>query len=238
MPYHCRIPVRYCLAYVRVCSGLRDRYRKLVLRTLRSLVGKYQTCVPVQLRHRCGSAMRGLGYGSRTESRRGALSLLVSHNQSLRLICPLFPNLCTSSALPNLSPRFLASGWSIVIRVDHARPVSHPCARYINPSALRRRRCGLPNAPNALAPNARTGIYQCFMYGRWMPQGFDGSAGLIPCKSPSYLLHILIMADLFFATCAELVRVLLIMTRAWKVHDALIKVVVNTLIELASKRGR
>ena len=43
-------------------------------------------------------------------------------------------------------------------------------------------------------------------------------------------LHILIMTDLFFATYDELV----LLTKAWKMHDALIKVVVHILIELAS----
>ena len=47
-------------------------------------------------------------------------------------------------------------------------------------------------------------------------------------------LHILIMTDQFFATYDELV----LLTKAWKVNDALIKVVVNILIELANKRGR
>ena len=42
------------------------------------------------------------------------------------------------------------------------------------------------------------------------------------------------MTDLFFANYDELV----LLTRAWKVHDALLKVLVNILIELASKRGR
>ena len=45
-------------------------------------------------------------------------------------------------------------------------------------------------------------------------------------------LHILIMADLCFATYDEL----LLLTKSWKMHDALIKVVVHNdiLIELAS----
>ena len=38
------------------------------------------------------------------------------------------------------------------------------------------------------------------------------------------------MTDLFFATYDELI----LLTKAWKMHDALIKVVVNILIELAS----
>jgi len=42
------------------------------------------------------------------------------------------------------------------------------------------------------------------------------------------------MTDLFLVTYDE--RVLL--NKAWKMHDALIKVVVNMLIELASKRAR
>ena len=44
------------------------------------------------------------------------------------------------------------------------------------------------------------------------------------------------MTDLFFATYDELV----LLNKAWKMHDALIKVVVNNvmLIELASKRAR
>ena len=42
------------------------------------------------------------------------------------------------------------------------------------------------------------------------------------------------MADLFFATYDELV----LLNKAWNMHDALIKVVVNMLIELASKRAR
>ena len=41
---------------------------------------------------------------------------------------------------------------------------------------------------------------------------------------------ILIMTDLFFATYGELV----LLTKAWKMHDALITVVVHILIELAS----
>ena len=44
-------------------------------------------------------------------------------------------------------------------------------------------------------------------------------------------LHSLIMTDLFFATYDELV----LLTKAWKMHTPLIKVVVNILIELASK---
>ena len=47
-------------------------------------------------------------------------------------------------------------------------------------------------------------------------------------------LHVLIVTELFWATYGELI----LLTKAWKVHDALIKVVVNILIELASKRGR
>ena len=43
-------------------------------------------------------------------------------------------------------------------------------------------------------------------------------------------LHILIMAGLFFATYGELV----LLTKARKMHDALTKVVVHILIELAS----
>ena len=43
-------------------------------------------------------------------------------------------------------------------------------------------------------------------------------------------LHILIMTDLFCATYDELV----LLTKAWKIYDALITVVVHILIELAS----
>ena len=43
-------------------------------------------------------------------------------------------------------------------------------------------------------------------------------------------LNILIITDLFFATYGELV----LLTKAWKIHDALIKVVVHMLIQLAS----
>ena len=44
------------------------------------------------------------------------------------------------------------------------------------------------------------------------------------------------MTDIFWATYGELA----LLTKAWKMHDALIKVVVNNvmLIELASKRAR
>ena len=42
--------------------------------------------------------------------------------------------------------------------------------------------------------------------------------------------HILMMADLFFVTYAELA----LLTRAWKMQDALAKVVVHIMIELAS----
>ena len=49
-------------------------------------------------------------------------------------------------------------------------------------------------------------------------------------------LDILIMADLFFATYDELV--LLTWSKAWKMHDALIKVAVHMLIELASNPAR
>ena len=42
------------------------------------------------------------------------------------------------------------------------------------------------------------------------------------------------MTDLFFATYDEL----FLLDKAWKMHDALIKVVVSMLIELASKRAR
>ena len=42
------------------------------------------------------------------------------------------------------------------------------------------------------------------------------------------------MTDLFFATYDELV----LLNKAWKMHDVLIKVVVNMPIELASKRAR
>ena len=42
------------------------------------------------------------------------------------------------------------------------------------------------------------------------------------------------MTDLLFATYGE--RILL--TKAWKIHDALVKVVVNILIELASNSTR
>ena len=46
-------------------------------------------------------------------------------------------------------------------------------------------------------------------------------------------LHILIMTDLFFATYDELI----LLTKSWKVHDVLIKIVVHNviLIEVASK---
>ena len=40
----------------------------------------------------------------------------------------------------------------------------------------------------------------------------------------------MIMTDLFFATYGELA----LLTKAWKLHDALMKVVVHILIELAS----
>ena len=43
-------------------------------------------------------------------------------------------------------------------------------------------------------------------------------------------LHILSMTNLFFATYDELV----LLTKAWEMHDASIKVVVHILIELAS----
>ena len=38
------------------------------------------------------------------------------------------------------------------------------------------------------------------------------------------------MTDLFFVTYDELI----LLAKAWKMHDALVKVVVNILIELAS----
>ena len=44
------------------------------------------------------------------------------------------------------------------------------------------------------------------------------------------------MTDLFFATYSY--DEIFLLNKAWKIHDALIKVVVNMLIELASKRGR
>ena len=47
-------------------------------------------------------------------------------------------------------------------------------------------------------------------------------------------LHILIVTELFWATYDELV----LLTKAWKMHTPFIKVVVNILIELASKWGR
>ena len=42
------------------------------------------------------------------------------------------------------------------------------------------------------------------------------------------------MTDLFFATYDELI----LLTKAWHMHDALVKVVVNILIELASNSAR
>ena len=42
------------------------------------------------------------------------------------------------------------------------------------------------------------------------------------------------MTDLFFATYDELI----LLTKAWKMHDALVKVVVTILIELASNSTR
>ena len=42
-------------------------------------------------------------------------------------------------------------------------------------------------------------------------------------------LHILIMTDLFFATYNELV----LLTKAWKMHDAIITVVVHNVILIA-----
>ena len=42
------------------------------------------------------------------------------------------------------------------------------------------------------------------------------------------------MTDLFFVTYDELI----LLTKAWKMHDALVKVVVNILIELASNSTR
>ena len=42
------------------------------------------------------------------------------------------------------------------------------------------------------------------------------------------------MTDLFFVTYDELI----LLTKAWKMHDALVKVVVNILIELASNSAR
>ena len=45
-----------------------------------------------------------------------------------------------------------------------------------------------------------------------------------------FIIIILIMTDLFFATYGELT----LLAKAWKVHDGLIQVVVHMLIELAS----
>ena len=42
------------------------------------------------------------------------------------------------------------------------------------------------------------------------------------------------MTDLFFATYDELI----LLTKAWKMHDALIKVVVTILLELASNSAQ
>ena len=42
------------------------------------------------------------------------------------------------------------------------------------------------------------------------------------------------MTDLFFATYDEFI----LLTKAWKMHDAIIKVVVNILSELASNSTR
>ena len=42
------------------------------------------------------------------------------------------------------------------------------------------------------------------------------------------------MSDLFFVTYDELI----LLTKAWKMHDALVKVEVNILIELASNSTR
>ena len=42
------------------------------------------------------------------------------------------------------------------------------------------------------------------------------------------------MTDLFFVTYDELI----LLTKAWKMHDALVKVVVHILIELASNSTR
>ena len=44
------------------------------------------------------------------------------------------------------------------------------------------------------------------------------------------IINILIMTDLFFATYNEPV----LLAKAWKMHDALVKVIVPILIELAS----
>ena len=58
----------------------------------------------------------------------------------------------------------------------------------------------------------------------------DGMAVRVPFHART--VHILIMADLFFATYDELV----LLATSWKMHDALIKVVVHNgiLFELAS----
>ena len=60
----------------------------------------------------------------------------------------------------------------------------------------------------------------------------DGGEGSVSMQEP--LISSDIMTDLFFATYDELI----LLTKAWKMHDTLVKAVVNILIELASNSAR
>ena len=88
-----------------------------------------KTNVPVQLRNRCESAMRGLWYSSQIEGGVAPCFLIFVrrvHSQTFE------------GGLG--APRFLASGWFIGIRVDHVRSASHPGTRYKLAGAASRRR--------------------------------------------------------------------------------------------------
>ena len=129
----------------------------------------------------------------------GALSLLVSH------ICPLFLDLCASSAL--------STHWRPRV---HRRPaLLRKCpwvsCMYLNRSrdagtrsrfrrVINIRLSGLHGNPAASAecaraPSAQTSTHQCFTYHRWMPQGLDGGEGSEYFHARTLHIPIVIMTE-------------------------------------------
>ena len=71
-----------------------------------------------------------------------------------------------------------------------------------------------------LAPACSNALY--------MIDGCHNDRMVVRSRFHARTLHILIMANLFFATYDKLI----LLTKAWKMHDAIIKVVAHILIEI------
>ena len=165
---------------------------------------------------------------------RGERGLFLAHSPP-----PWFPHLCVHRVRSETfaggigAPRFLASGWFTGIRVGRiiSNSVRDAGARY-KPVCAPPRRVDRMRSRRMPTPAFINALYT-----------IDGSrkdrmvvrVRFHASHSDARTLHILIMTDLdlFFATYDE--RILL--TKAWKMNDALIKVVVRILcilIELTS----